>query len=99
MKYTRTYLKKLEELCNALSYKVRYEQGHFQSGYCILESKKVLIINKFFDLEGRIVSYEKVVSNDAIFGKEINVSYLANGMYFVRIQKGDKKIQKAFVKN
>ncbi len=54
MKYTRTYLKKLEELCNALSYKVRYEQGHFQSGYCILESKKVLIINKFFDLEGRI---------------------------------------------
>ena len=54
MKYTRTYLKKLEELCNALSYKVRYEQGHFQSGYCILENKKVLIINKFFDLEGRI---------------------------------------------
>lgn len=54
MKYTRSYLKKLEELCNALSYKVRYEQGHFQSGYCILESKKVLIINKFFDLEGRI---------------------------------------------
>lgn len=54
MKYTRTYLKKLEELCHALSYKVRYEQGHFQSGYCILESKKVLIINKFFDVEGRI---------------------------------------------
>jgi hypothetical protein len=54
MKHTRTYLKKLEELCQALSYKVRYEQGHFQSGYCILESRKVLIINKFFDLEGRI---------------------------------------------
>ena len=54
MKHTKTYLKKLEELCQTLSYKVRYEQGHFQSGYCILESKKVLIINKFFDLEGRI---------------------------------------------
>jgi hypothetical protein len=54
MKHTKSYLKKLEELCLALSYKVRYEQGHFQSGYCILESKKVLIINKFFDLEGRI---------------------------------------------
>ncbi len=54
MKYTRTYLKKLEELCHTLSYKVRYEQGHFQSGYCILETKKVLIINKFFNLEARI---------------------------------------------
>lgn len=54
MKYTRTYLKKLEALCQALSFKIRYEQGHFQSGYCILESKNVLIINKFFDLEGRI---------------------------------------------
>jgi hypothetical protein len=54
MKYTRTYLKKLEELCGELLYKVRYEQGHFQSGYCILETKRVLIINKFFDIEGRI---------------------------------------------
>lgn len=54
MKYTRNYLKKLEELCQTLSYKVRYEQGHFQSGYCILATKKVLIINKFFNLEARI---------------------------------------------
>jgi hypothetical protein len=54
MKYTRNYLKKLEQLCQTLSYKVRYEQGHFQSGYCILETKKVLIINKFFNVEARI---------------------------------------------
>jgi hypothetical protein len=54
MKYTRTSLKKLEDLCKELGYKVRYEQGHFQSGYCRVESQKVIVINKFFDVEGRI---------------------------------------------
>lgn len=54
MKSTRANLKKLEELCEALLYKVRYEQGHFQSGYCIVSSKKMIVINKFFDVEGRM---------------------------------------------
>ncbi|MBK9108373.1 MAG: hypothetical protein IPM92_08365 [Saprospiraceae bacterium] len=54
MKFTRGNLKKLEDLCKALQYTVRYEQGHFQSGYCRVEAKKVLVINKFFDIEGRM---------------------------------------------
>ncbi|MBL7819836.1 MAG: hypothetical protein JNL65_04410 [Saprospiraceae bacterium] len=54
MKYTRNNLKKLEDLCAALSYKVRYEQGHFQSGYCVVSSKNIIVINKFFDIEGRM---------------------------------------------
>ncbi|MFN8280535.1 MAG: hypothetical protein U0V49_09655 [Saprospiraceae bacterium] len=54
MKYTRGLLKKLEELAEQIGYKLRYEQGHFQAGYCRVESRKLIIINKFFDLEGRI---------------------------------------------
>lgn len=54
MKYTRSNLKKLEDLCQSLGYKVRYEQGHFQSGYYKIETKQVIVINKFFDVEGRI---------------------------------------------
>ncbi|NOT36180.1 MAG: hypothetical protein HOP11_02250 [Saprospiraceae bacterium] len=54
MKYTRNFLKSLEELANHIGYKLRYEQGHFQSGYCRVESRKLIIINKFFDLEARI---------------------------------------------
>ena len=54
MKYTRTFLKKLEDISSQLGYKLRYEQGHFQAGYCRVESRKLIIINKFFDLEGRI---------------------------------------------
>ena len=36
------------------SYIVRYERGSFQSGFCILEDKKVVVLNKFLQLEGRI---------------------------------------------
>ena len=33
---------------------MRYERGTFQSGYCILEAKKVVVLNKFLPTEGRI---------------------------------------------
>lgn len=33
---------------------LRYERGTFQSGYCILEQKKVVVLNKFLQTEGRI---------------------------------------------
>lgn len=47
-------LKKLETLAKELGYKVRYEKGNFQSGYCLVEHQRVAIVNKFFDTEGRI---------------------------------------------
>ncbi len=53
-KYTKTTLDKLEHIFEQLEYKVRYEKGNFHSGYCIVEDKKIAVINKFFDLEGRI---------------------------------------------
>jgi len=51
---TKHSLKKLETLAKELGYTVRYEKGNFQSGYCLVESRMVAIINKFFDTEGRI---------------------------------------------
>ena len=54
MKYIRTTLSKIETIFNEQDYKVRYEKGNFQSGYCIVEDKKVVIVNKFYDTEGRI---------------------------------------------
>jgi hypothetical protein len=33
---------------------VRYEKGNFQSGYCLVEQRKVAVINKFFDTESRV---------------------------------------------
>ena len=54
MKYTVTTLDKIEKLLHETGYVIRYERGNFQSGYCILEEKKVLVLNKFLPLEGRI---------------------------------------------
>ena len=54
MKYTQTTLDKLEGIAEQAGYVLRYERGTFQSGYCILEEKKVVVLNKFLQLEGRI---------------------------------------------
>lgn len=54
MKYTQTTLDKLELIPEEAGYILRYERGTFQSGYCILEAKKVVVLNKFLQTEGRI---------------------------------------------
>jgi len=54
MKYTQTTLDKLEAIPEQSGYVLRYERGTFQSGYCILEEKKVVVLNKFLQTEGRI---------------------------------------------
>ena len=54
MKYTQATLNKLEKILEETGYIVRYERGSFQSGYCILEDKKVVVLNKFLQTEGRI---------------------------------------------
>ena len=54
MKYTQTTLDKLEAVVEESGYVLRYERGNFQSGYCILEAKKVVVLNKFLQIEGRI---------------------------------------------
>ena len=54
MKYTQTTLDKIGKLIEEAGYIVRYERGSFQSGFCILEDKKVVVLNKFLPLEGRI---------------------------------------------
>jgi hypothetical protein len=54
MKYTQHNLDKIEKIVEEGGYVIRYERGTFQSGYCILQDKKVVVLNKFFQTEGRI---------------------------------------------
>jgi hypothetical protein len=54
LKYTPATLEKIEKIIDEAGYILRYERGTFQSGYCILESKKVVVLNKFLQTEGRI---------------------------------------------
>jgi hypothetical protein len=54
MKYTQSILDKIERIVEEAGYVIRYERGNFQSGYCILQAKKVVVLNKFFQTEGKI---------------------------------------------
>ncbi|HVS96452.1 MAG TPA: hypothetical protein VHE54_08190 [Puia sp.] len=67
MKFTQTTLDKLERILDESEYLVRYERGNFQSGYCILEQKKVVVLNKFLQLEGRISTLIDIIPQLRIF--------------------------------
>ena len=54
MKLTQTTLNKLEDILGESEFVVRYERGNFQSGWCLLESKRIVVLNKFLNLEARI---------------------------------------------
>jgi hypothetical protein len=47
-------LDKLESLLKALDYRVRYEKGNFKTGSCVLENSRVVVVNKFANLESKI---------------------------------------------
>ncbi len=54
MKLTQTTLDKLEDILGESGYVTRYERGNFQSGWCVLEQRKIVVLNKFLDVEGKI---------------------------------------------
>lgn len=54
MKYNQNTLDKLESILDESNYVYRYERGNFQSGFCVLELKRVVVLNKFLSTEGRI---------------------------------------------
>ena len=54
LKSTPNNLAKLEKIFEEAKYILRYEKGTFNSGYCILEHKKVVVVNKFLNMEGKI---------------------------------------------
>ncbi len=71
-KYTPNTLKKLEGLYEEARYIIRYEKGNFNSGYCILEDKKVVVINKFFSIEGRINALLEILPTIKVTESELS---------------------------
>jgi hypothetical protein len=85
MKYNQATLKKLEAILEECGYILRYERGSFQSGYCILEEKKIVVLNKFLNIEGRINTVSDLISS-----LDINPDYLTKDsqkLYFELARK------------
>ncbi len=51
---TQHSLDKLESLLKDVGYKVRYEKGNFKTAACMLEHSKVVVVNRFSNLETKI---------------------------------------------
>jgi hypothetical protein len=62
IKITPNNLARLEKVFEEAKYVLRFEKGTFTSGYCILEHKRVVVINKFLNIEGRINSLLDILS-------------------------------------
>lgn len=54
IKYTKQFLSKLEDIFSEAGLVLRYEKGNFKSGYCILKETGMVIINKYYSLDGKI---------------------------------------------
>lgn len=62
-KYNAALLKKIEEIFKEGGYTIRYEKGNFQNGYCVLEKRRVVVINKFHEVDAKINSMMEILVN------------------------------------
>ena len=53
----------LKETFERLDYKIILDNGNFESGYCILENEKTIVINKNKPFESRINSLCLILSS------------------------------------
>ena len=48
-------LDELKAIANQLGATVRFEKGDFKGGYCIIHDNKVIVINKFTNLQRKVM--------------------------------------------
>jgi hypothetical protein len=58
---TNHTLEKLESLLKTAGYRVRYEKGNFKTGACLLQSSRMIVVNKFSNLESKIQSVIELI--------------------------------------
>lgn len=61
LSFTQHTLDKLEALLKSLGFKLRYEKGNFKTGACVLEKDRIIIVNKFSNLESKIVAFAELL--------------------------------------
>lgn len=59
-------LQELEDIAKKLGYRIRYEKGNFIGGDCRVREEKILVVNKFLPIEGRISTIAKALSRIGI---------------------------------
>lgn len=62
VKYSNKVLSQLEDTIKENEFVLRYEKGQFNSGYCIIDNRRVIIVNKFFETESRINTLLEIIN-------------------------------------
>jgi galactitol-specific phosphotransferase system IIB component len=70
--FTQGSLTKIEEFFKEQGYKVRYEKGSFRTGACMLQATKVVVVNKFSNLEIKIQSLWNILMDIEIDSEAIS---------------------------
>ena len=81
-KNLRTTYNELKEVFEKLNYKVVLDKGNFNTGYCLLEHEKIIVVNKNKPYENRVKILSSILSRidtDDIYLKpkirELMISY------------------------
>ena len=81
-KKLRTTYNELKEVFEKLNYKVVLDKGNFNTGYCLLEHEKIIVVNKNKPYENRVKILSSILSKidtDDIYLKpkirELMISY------------------------
>ena len=53
-------------------FSLRYEIGNFKSGYCILNTEKVAVVNKYFSREGKINCLVDIIKSIEIDAEKLS---------------------------
>jgi hypothetical protein len=61
--YNQSTLEKLQTILKCVGYDVRFEKGNFNTGYCLLENTKTIVINKFSSLDAKINAMAEMLKN------------------------------------
>lgn len=69
---TKHSLNKLEDLISETEYTLRYEKGNFKSGYCLIKDSKMIIVNKYYALEGKISCLIEILKEIEIDPKKLS---------------------------
>ena len=70
-------LDKIENLLLDLGYQVRYEKGNFRTGACVIQNTKVIVVNKFSNLEIKINSLVQLLKEFEVDKDSLDEKQLA----------------------
>jgi hypothetical protein len=72
MIFKNSTLKKAENLLKESGYTIRYEKGNFAPGFCILEEKKVIVINKYYSVEAKVSALLEIMTTLRIASENLS---------------------------